>query len=304
MFLSVRFLLPVFLRRKQEAANIRTLMLMLPSLAPYLSCFPFLVEFAGQSSLGMAAIADTGNKIFILLFLYFLAMYWAYGKRSPIKKEKKSKKFVDILLQPINLTIIVALIASLLGFKLDDTPVYFQDTLSYLRNLLTPTVLLFIGLAVKVKGKELKLLLGLLIWRSAVAFLLSAILISLFHFDSVATILLIVAFPQSSCSFLPYAHMSLFSDSREGNSKTFNLNLALSLLAVSLPFSSFIVVAIYSSNNYFTSPFNLVTLSAIAFFAAGMLLKQKIKKDRQIATPRLQEVRVSTDTAAELVKRK
>ncbi|WP_052055323.1 hypothetical protein [Myxosarcina sp. GI1] len=283
MFLSVRFLLPVFIDKKLDLANRRTLMFMLPSLAPYLSCFPFLAEFSEQSSLGLAAIADTGNKIFILVFLYFLAMYWTYGKQSAIKQPKSSQKFAEVLLQPINLTIIVALVASIFGFNLENIPVYFQDSLSYLRDLLTPTILIFIGLAVKVKGKELKLLLGLLIWRSAVAFLISALLISSFDFDSLATMLLIVAFPQSSCSFLPYAQISVFSDSQDNSNKVFNQSLALSLLAISLPYSSFTIVTIYSLGDFFASPIHLIIFSLIGFLSAGMLLRQKNKSGQKIS---------------------
>ena len=75
IFLSVRHVLPTFIGKNISQRDIRTLTLMLPSFAPYLSCFPFISEFSNESTLGLAAIADTGNKIFILIFLYFLAMY-------------------------------------------------------------------------------------------------------------------------------------------------------------------------------------------------------------------------------------
>ena len=185
-------------------------------------------EFSNDATIGLAAIADTGNKLFILVFLYFLAMYWSYGMQVFGRQTKKSSKLKSVLLQPINLSIILALTASLLGVSLESIPVYFQDSLTHLRNLLTPTILLFIGLAAKIRGKELKVILGLLLWRSAIAFILSGLLIALFNFDSVATTLLIVAFPQSSCSFIPYAQMTIFSDLKDPNhKKVFNPSLAL-----------------------------------------------------------------------------
>ena len=285
LFLSVRWILPIFMGNKLDSVNRRTLMLMLPSLAPYLSCFPFLVEFSNESTLGMAAIADTGNKIFILIFLYFLAMYWSYGKQTIDRQEKKSQRLVDILLQPINLTIIVALTASLVGIRLEAIPVYFQDSLSHLRNLLTPSILIFIGLAAKVKGKDLKLILGLLLWRSAITFLLSGLLISLLNINSVATILLIVAFPQSSCSFIPYAQMTIFSDLRHKSSKIFNQSLALSLLAISLPFSSCVIIAIYSAGDFFTLLlFTCFKISATALVISGIMLRKKARKPHAVST--------------------
>lgn len=285
MFSLVRWVLPVLMGNKIEGNNARTLMLMLPSLAPYLSCFPFIAEFSNDSIIGLAAIADTGNKIFILLFLYFLAMYWAYGKQIFGKQERKSNnKLIDVLLQPINLSIIIALAASLLGIRLETIPVYFQESLTHLRNLLTPTILIFIGLAVKVKGKELRLILGLLLWRSAIAFTLSALLIILYNFDSVGIILLVVAFPQSSCSFIPYAQMTIFSERKDKDNKIFNPALALSLLAISLPFSAFTIVSIYSFGDFFISPVNLMGLSVGAAILSYVLLKQKAQNLQSVPT--------------------
>ena len=292
LFLSVGWMLPIIMGKNTSEANKRTLMLMLPSLAPYLSCFPFLAEFSNDTIIGLAAIADTGNKIFMLIFLYLLAMYWAYGRQIFGKKEVKSNKLIDTLLQPINLSILIALAASLLGIRLETIPVYFQESLTYLRNLLTPTIMIFIGLAVKVKGKQLKSILGLLLWRSAIAFALSALTIGLFNFDSVATVLLVVAFPQSSCSFIPYAQISSFSDRQDRTKALFNPALALSILAISLPFSALTIVWIYSAGNFFTSPLHLIGLSAIAFVTSCILLW---KQDRgtqivSIATRELSEV--------------
>ncbi len=290
MFLSVRYLLPIFIKRKVNTDNRRTLMLILPSLAPYLSCFPFLVEFADQDSIGIAAVGDTGNKLFILIFLYFLAMYWTYGKKLTVRTENQSspgsgwKKLRDVLLQPINFTLIVALSASLLGYRLEALPTYFQDSLLYLRNLLTPCILIFIGLAVRVKGKEFQLILGLLLWRSGIAFIISAIAIATLNLSSIATIMLIVAFPQSSCNFLPYTQMSVFYEFDRRRRKVFNPDLALSLLAISLPFSSMTIVAVYSVGDFFTTPINLLGVSAIAFVLSLALLRQPEFLQKKVAS--------------------
>ena len=280
LFLSVRWILPIIMGNT-SVADKRTLMLMLPSLAPYLSCFPFLTEFSDDTIIGLAAIADTGNKLFILIFLYLLAMYWSYGKEIFSNKKAEYNKLIDILLQPINLSIIVALIASLLGIKLETIPVYFQESLAYLRNLLTPIIMIFIGLAVKVKGKELKSILGLLLWRSAIAFALSALVISLFNINSLATVLLVVAFPQSSCSFIAYAQISIISNRQDKTKALFNPALALSILAISLPFSALTIVWIYSSGDFFASPLHLAGLSVVAFTASCICLW---KQNRDIPT--------------------
>lgn len=279
MYLAVRVVLDFIVGNDLSPADTKTLKLMLPSLAPYLSCFPFLAEFADQSTLGMAAIADTGNKMFILIVLYFLAMYWSYGNQFSLKKGQNHQKLLQVLLQPINLTIIIAVIASLFGMRLDNFPTFLQNSILHLRNLLTPTILIFIGLAVRLKDKQFKFIIGILLWRAGIAFFLSALLIYLRPSFSVATTLLLVAFPQSSCSFIPYAHMSMFSDLEENTKKIFNQSLALALLAISLPFSSLTIITIYSSGDFFTSPIHLTGVSLIAILSGVTLLKRNISKN-------------------------
>ena len=122
LFLFVRSTLPIIMGKSLDLADKRTLLLMLPSLAPYLSCFPFLAEYADESTIGIAAIADTGNKIFILIFLYLLTMYWSCRELPIGKSSKGITRIKGIIMQPINLTIILAIVASLFGLKLESLP--------------------------------------------------------------------------------------------------------------------------------------------------------------------------------------
>ena len=63
----------------KDSAKFRTARLLIPSLAPGLSCFPFVLEYLGDNALAKAAMADLGNKIFVLIFLYIIAMRWYYA---------------------------------------------------------------------------------------------------------------------------------------------------------------------------------------------------------------------------------
>lgn len=289
LFFSIRLAFSLLPRNKLGQADKRTLRLMLPSLAPYLSCFPFLSEFASDSTIGIAAVADTGNKVFILIFLYLLSMYWVKGQQSTDSASAKPsrtgfKKNLDVLLQPINMAILAALAASLMGINLVDLPVSFQESLSHLRGLLTPTVLIFIGLAVKFSKQDSALIVGMLLWRSAISFLLSAILISLVGFSSVETTLLAVALPQSACSFIPYAQMSVLSEERKSSQPAFNQNLALSILALSLPFSALVIVSIYSSGDFFTMPSHLSGLGVVTLCSAAIFFRQTAQRYRKVSS--------------------
>ena len=71
----IYFLTPLLLKLmgvESDSSKGRTLKLLLPSLAPGLSCFPFILEYLGEKSLADAALADVGNKFFVLIFLYHL----------------------------------------------------------------------------------------------------------------------------------------------------------------------------------------------------------------------------------------
>ncbi|MEL6976459.1 MAG: permease, partial [Bacteroidota bacterium] len=69
LFLVTPFFLP-FLGFQKNTPEFKTARLLIPSLAPGLSCFPFVLEFLGESALANVAMADLGNKIFVLVGLY------------------------------------------------------------------------------------------------------------------------------------------------------------------------------------------------------------------------------------------
>ena len=79
MFAIGYFIIPLLNIEAKSSAH-RTLMMLFPSLAPGLSCFPFLVEYLGDESLAWAALADVGNKVFGLIILYIIAMNWYYRR--------------------------------------------------------------------------------------------------------------------------------------------------------------------------------------------------------------------------------
>lgn len=230
-----------------DAAQRRTLLMLFPSLAPGLSCFPFLVEFLGEGSLAQAAIADVGNKVFVLILLYLLAMRWHYAAQAedprPMGKRLRAL-LLALLREPINLVMAAALLLLALGWRLGDLPAVLQSTIGRLGAIMTPLVLIFIGLAVKVKRHEVWPLFSLLLLRSGLALLLSAVFLLLLPELAPAAALLAVIFPQSACSFWPYAHMSAADALEQGQARTFDLSLGVNLLAFSLPFSTALILTL------------------------------------------------------------
>lgn len=126
----------------------RTARLLVPSLAPGLSSFPFILEFLGDAYLAKAAMSDLGNKIFVLFFLYLVAMNWHYSLQSHEKKSgiTKLKPLIKAMVsEPVNVFIGAALILLAFGVSMNSLPFFLSETLEKLSLIMTPLVLLFIG---------------------------------------------------------------------------------------------------------------------------------------------------------------
>lgn len=266
---------------EKDSAAARTMTMLVPSLAPGLSCFPFIAEFLGQKSLAVAALADVGNKFFVLIALYMLAlsMYLknnkAAGSEAPVNRSDKIKSLLKSLVsEPINLFIFAAL--ALLGFGVgyDSLPAVITSVFDRTSAMMTPLVLIYIGLAVQLKEGKKKMVMSILMFRAGITLLLSGLVIFLAGIADPGTALLVVVIPLSSASFWPMAHISAFNlkedtagVSREG--RTFDLNLAILVLAFSLPFSTLLILGILSSGTLFahtpTLIFSGLALLAVSF---------------------------------------
>jgi predicted permease len=275
MLLATKYFLAASLH-KDEKSKKRTLMMLLPSTAPGLSCFPFIVAYLGDDTLALAALADIGNKIFVLILLYMLAMHW-YRKNSVTAKQESSKSklkglFISLINEPINLVIVVGLIMLGFGLNLSSLPTFFQNTALSIKDLMTPLVLLFIGMAVRINSGEFKLIISMLFRRTGLAFLLSGVMAYTIPALTPAMISLLVVFPQSACSFWPFAHMSAIQSMEEKDRQpnpTFDVNFGLNILACSLPFSTLLIIGIFSFNEFFINPIALlgigISILAISF---------------------------------------
>jgi len=264
MLLASKYFLTSTLSKKEDSKK-RTLMMLLPSLAPGLSCFPFIVVYLGDDSLALAALADVGNKIFGLILLYMLAMHWYHLRSLKDKIASTASKMKSLVLslinEPINIVIVLGLFLLGLGLTLSSLPEFLQNTVLSMKVLMTPLVLLFIGMAVRVNSGEFGIILNMLLRRAGLTFCLSALVAFLIPSLSPALMLLLVVFPQSSCSFWPFAHMSAINSMEEKDEQkdaTFDINFGVNILACSLPFSTILIIGIFSFGEYFIDPFTIL----------------------------------------------
>lgn len=288
MAIATKFLLASSLP-KNEGAKKRTLTMLLPSLAPGLSCFPFIIVYLGDEYLALAALADVGNKIFVLILLYMLGMHWYHARAVKDLVATTSSKlkglFLSMLNEPINLVIIVALVLLGFGLSLSSFPEFLENTIVKMSLIMTPLVLLFIGMAVRIKFREFGFIFSLLMRRAGITFLLSAIFVFLFPALAAPMILFIVVFPQSACSFWPFAHMSAVSTLEEKDEQkkpTFDINFAVNILACSMPFSTILIISIFSFSDFFVNPV-VLTVTGIIMVAVTYIpyLITKLKRSNK-----------------------
>ena len=275
VYYAFSFLLPIAGIEK-DSPEYRTSRLLVASLAPGLSCFPFVLEFLGEDYLAKAAMADLGNKIFVLIFLYIVAMNWYYKQQSIVKDNNDSKiksLLLALIYEPVNLFITIALVLVFFGLSLDALPFFVSDTLSRLSVIMTPLVLLFIGLAVKIKRKDFFKLLSILSLRAGLVALIIALFVVIAQISVQNDILLLLSFGLSACSFWPFAHISAISSKEMDipkNKQTFDGTFAVNILALSFPFSTFLILGILSSGHTFSSAVPIVLL-ALALITIGLL---------------------------------
>jgi predicted permease len=270
----------------------RTLVLLIPSLAPGLSCFPFILEFGGESGLAMAALADIGNKVFVLIIAYVIAMKWYYNAHREITGEKKVN-IKDVLLslvnEPVNMVIVAAIIMLALGLSYSFFPAFVRDSVDKISLLMTPMILLFIGISIKLTWHQVRTIFSFLFFRSSIAFLISGVLLAIVPITDVATLLLVVVFPQSACSFWPYSHMvvvnSLEDKAARDKPRVFDLDFAMNVLACSMPFSVILILLIYNTGTFFIGISNVFVIAAICLllavapFLTSMLRVQRYAND-------------------------
>ena len=269
MLLASKYLLTITLPKKEQAKK-RTLMMLLPSLAPGLSGFPFIMIYLGDDTLALAALADVGNKIFVLILLYMLAMHWYYLRSLKNEKASNGSKMkglmISLINEPINVVIVLGLVLLGFGVTLSDFPEFLQNAVFSMKVLMTPLVLLFIGMAVRVNYAEFGVILSMLSRRAGLTFCLSALVAFLIPSLTPALLLLLVVFPQSSCSFWPFAHMSAINSMEEKDEQkelTFDIDFGVNILACSLLFSSVLIIFIFSFSEYFVEPLTILSIGAV-----------------------------------------
>jgi hypothetical protein len=180
---------------------------------------------------------------------------------------------------------LLAIIFLSFGINMKSMPTIVSELFNRASSLMTPLVLIYIGLAVQFKEGKIKLVSSILLFRAGITLLFSVLIINIFNITNTNLILLAVVVPLSSCSFWPFAHISginLKEDDKglSKDRKTFDMNLAVLILAFSLPLSTILVMGILASGEFFahTSTLLITGLILTGLGLAPHLLKKPFFK--------------------------
>ena len=171
-----------------------------------------------------------------------------------------------MLKEPINLVLLASLLLLSLGFSSGSLPDFLKSPILMLKDMMTPLILLFIGVSVVLKWTSIQRILSILMFRAGISLVISGLIVTFFPITSSTKILFLLVFPLSSASFWPFAHMagiSRLENQTQSGKKTFDLELAINILAVSLPLSTILILSILTGGEYFLSPMPILTLGGI-----------------------------------------
>ncbi|OUL26188.1 AEC family transporter [Nostoc sp. 106C] len=279
-FLVSGFLLARLIIPGKDQRKARSLILIFPSLGTGLTTYPFVEEFLGKTGLAEVAVADIGNKMFVLIGLYALAMYWFYQRTAASTKQttRWHKVILGLLNEPMNIAIILGLF--LVMFKLNNAvPPLALEAVKKLAACGTPLILFFVGVSLNLRGLELKTIGTVLLLRSGLGFWFSAVAIALIHSSSGINLLLIAILPQAGLSVWPLIYASQINTQEiqqmQGENlrrtTTFDTEFALGLLAMSIPFSICIILFVLCQGSFFTTPQHLCLVGGLVLIAAVSL---------------------------------
>ncbi|MGI0487761.1 AEC family transporter [Pantanalinema rosaneae CENA516] len=272
------------LMRNAEKAKTRAMILLFPSLAPGLTVYPFIEQFLGRQGLAWAALADMGNKLFVLIGLYALAIYWY--QQSAAENPQASVKFqwksigTFLFTEPVNIAIVLGFLIAFWNAS-GLLPLALSDAIRKLAACATPLILFYVGISFNPKAFQFGTLAMVLLARTGVGFLISAAAIALLKPTSVEALTLFVALPQASCSLWPLLHATKINTQRslavtqpvsDARPIFFDTEFATSLLAMSFPFSILVLLIVFSSGQFFQSPVHLGLSGGICLGGFALLL--------------------------------
>jgi malate permease and related proteins len=275
------------LTRPSQPQQTRALILLFPSLAPGLTVYPFVEQFLGRQGLAWVALADMGNKLFVLIGLYALALYWFQksalvqpANQTQAKRPGRWQTIARFLFtEPVNGAIVLGLVCASVQINTATLPLALVDAVQKFALCSTPLILFYVGVSLNLKKLQFGTLLLALFARAGLGFLISAAALALLQPSSIEAIALFISLPQASCSLWPLLHATTINQQADSTTPFFDVDFATALLALSFPFSILVLLVVFSGGAFFYTPMHLVIVGAgfLGLFTGLFLIKHLLK---------------------------
>ncbi|MFA5127183.1 MAG: AEC family transporter [Patescibacteria group bacterium] len=179
---------------------------------------PFVLAAFGNEGVAKISLFDFANGLLTFTFVYYLAVKYGQGQTD--------KKFIrkKILISPPIWALIIAITLNLSKVQITGLAHDFLQPLSY---LVSPMIMLSLGIYFQPKLSKFKIPLLVLILRSGLGLLLGLLLASLFHLSGLDRIILILA------AAAPVGYNTLTFSSLE----KLDQDMAANIISLSLLFS-------------------------------------------------------------------
>jgi len=280
--LFVFIFLKLFLQTISPESHHYTQVILLSSVAPGLSVYPFIITFMSKAELADAALLDFGEKLFIFIFLYFITYYFI-GKtfKTSVENDEKSPVNVktalkNIISEPVNIVIMIGVILILFKIEIASISPSLAAILTDIGNTTVTLVMLFIGMSIKKNEIACSLKsFFLLILRSGLGMLFTGIFCFTTGMVDKKTTLLFLVFTQGSISFWPYANMIYLNKIYKNN--FYHEDLAIELLAYSFPMTVMLMLLMFNMSYIFSDRL-LITIAGAAvvgFSTIGYVIVEK-----------------------------
>ncbi len=229
-FLPISAILIIFIGYFISLTIGRTLKIPKPSFGAFLiACLimnvgfllPFVLAAFGNDGVAKISLFDFANGLLVFTFIYYLAA--KYGEGTTDKKFIRKK----ILLSPPVWALIIAIILNLSKIQITGLIYSFLQPLSY---LISPMIMLSLGIYFQPKLSKFKIPFLVIILRSGMGLLLGLLLASLFHLSGLDRTILILA------SAAPVGYNTLTFSSLEKLDQDMAANIISLSLLVSIIF--------------------------------------------------------------------
>lgn len=171
---------------------------------------PFIIATYGKEGLAIFSIFDSGNAFVVFTFIYYVACKYGDNDRDQFVMMKK------FIFSPLLWALVVAVIINFSNFTIPGIAV---DLFQLLGNLVTPLVMLSLGVYFSLSTTKLMPVIVAIVVRMIFGFFLGFVFVSLFKLEGLSRMTVLIA------SAAPAGYNTLTFSSLENLDKEFAANL-------------------------------------------------------------------------------